>query len=380
MQSIVFITYWFPAPHNPVNGIFIREHARAVAQRHFVTVMHIQGIQPALGQQRTLQDQDGTLTVYRIRYPKPAIPKTAWLRLWTSAQAVIKELDQAGKRPDILHANVFSSAGLGYALSKRFGIPCVLTEHASSFPLNQIKPLEMVSYRFYMNRLMLIMPVSDNLRQHMIRHGVRGPFRVVPNTVDTQLFKPALTKTRVQSGVKEILITANLNAVKAVHLLIQALAALQEERSDFHLSIIGDGPLRSDLLALADKLQVSSRISFLGVKSKSEVANQMRASDFFVLSSLWENQPVVLLEAMASGLPVVAPAVGGIPEFVGAEYGRLSQPGDISSLLENIRFMMDHYNEFNPQVISQYVHTHFDYHSVASQFDEAYQFALKVFP
>jgi glycosyltransferase involved in cell wall biosynthesis len=375
MAHILFITHWFPTIENPVSGIFVREHARAVALFHKVSVIHVRGIsQTALGIEQ-VADED--LTIYRLSYPRPVLPKTGWLSRLRGANRIFQELLHHSDRPAIIHANVYSSADLAYWFSRRYACPAVLSEHATVYPRHLLTSTQLSYYRFFMNRLSLIMPVSRDLQGHMQAAGIHGLFEVVPNTVDTRLFYPASPGAKPPQKPVVILTVALLKPVKGLDLLIEAFSALRARGIDCRLRIVGDGPERQRLQDLADKLQVSSLVSFLGVRSRHEVAGLMRDADLFALSSLWENQPVSLIEAMACGLPVVAPAIGGIPEIVQPEAGALFEPGNASDLAEKLAGLVGNLDHFSPAAGSRYAAETFSLETVGAKFAKIYQQILR---
>ncbi len=107
------------------------------------------------------------------------------------------------------------------------------------------------------------------------------------------------------------------------------------------LVVVGDGPERSRLEALAKRLSVSERVYFAGSQSKLETLMLMAACDFFVLNSTYEGLPHVVLEAMALGLPVVATAVGGIPEVVKDGETGILVPPEGDGLIEALRRLVE---------------------------------------
>ncbi len=109
------------------------------------------------------------------------------------------------------------------------------------------------------------------------------------------------------------------------------------------LAIAGDGPDRGALERRARELGLDGRVSFLGTVSREQVLRLFRAADASVLPSAWENFPHTVVEALAVGCPVIATAVGGVPEVVrDGENGLLVPPGDAAALAEAIaRFFSD---------------------------------------
>jgi glycosyltransferase involved in cell wall biosynthesis len=111
-----------------------------------------------------------------------------------------------------------------------------------------------------------------------------------------------------------VITVANLRVTKDHANLLAAARLVADARPDVHFLVVGDGPLRAELEALAVRLGLEGQVHFLG--SRSDVADLLLAADLFVLASLHEGLPIAMLEAMVAGLPAVLTAVGGIPEAV----------------------------------------------------------------
>jgi glycosyltransferase involved in cell wall biosynthesis len=132
---------------------------------------------------------------------------------------------------------------------------------------------------------------------------------------------------------KRLLFVGRLAAVKGVPVLLRAFAETLEAHPEAHLTLIGDGPERARIEALARELGLGGAVRFPGYLSQDEVADELARADLFVLPSFAEGVPVVLMEAMAARLPVVATRIAGIPELVDEGVaGRLVPPGDAASL------------------------------------------------
>ena len=136
-------------------------------------------------------------------------------------------------------------------------------------------------------------------------------------------------------GPIRLVFVGRLAPVKGVRVLLDAFGQALARGADLRLTVIGDGPDRPALQAMAGPL--GDRVRFTGYQSQDEVAAHLARSDLFVLASFAEGVPVVLMEAMASGLPVIATRIAGIPELVtDGESGRIVAPGDAAALTEAI--------------------------------------------
>ncbi|MGB9880934.1 MAG: glycosyltransferase, partial [Anaerolineae bacterium] len=170
-----------------------------------------------------------------------------------------------------------------------------------------------------------------------------------------------------------LLTVALLHPKKGIPHLLEALAILRAKRSDFLLDIVGDGPHRAEYEELARRLGLQDLVRFHGLKTKPEVAEFMRRADLFVLPSEWENLPCVIIEAMASGLPVVATSVGGIPEMVNDEVGRLVPPKDAGALAEAVTDVLACSGRYEAHRLAFYARERFSYKAVGRTLSEVYQ-------
>jgi len=130
---------------------------------------------------------------------------------------------------------------------------------------------------------------------------------------------------------------ARIEHLKGPMILLEAFAAACRERPDLRLKIAGSGSLKQCLAERAEALGVASRCQFVGVyREREERRSFMRGLDLFALPSLTEGTPNSIAEAMSHGLPVVASAVGGIPDLITPEVGALVRPGDPHSLADEL--------------------------------------------
>jgi glycosyltransferase involved in cell wall biosynthesis len=194
--------------------------------------------------------------------------------------------------------------------------------------------------RWIWRRANRVVAVCESLGQLALRTWPDLRYAVVPNGVDLTLFHPADPATRRPSKRIRCLAVARLIERKGVGDLLRSLALL--ERGRFELEIVGGGADEQVLHDLATRLGVAEDVRFLGPLSRAEVAKRYRAADLFTLPSSAEAFGNVFAEALASGLPIVGSATGGIPDLVEhGSNGLLVPPGDFHALARAIRYLAD---------------------------------------
>jgi len=145
---------------------------------------------------------------------------------------------------------------------------------------------------------------------------------VVPNVVNLEAFSPAAAVPEAP----HLLITRNLEAIYDIETALRAFAAVAEHHLDARLTIAGSGPDREKLERIAEELGVTRSVRFTGALENSELPAVYREASIALNSSLVDNFPISLLEAMASGVPIVTTQVGGIPYLVEHETTALLVP------------------------------------------------------
>jgi glycosyltransferase involved in cell wall biosynthesis len=165
--------------------------------------------------------------------------------------------------------------------------------------------------------------------------------------VDSERFRPAHSDTAPPRGPARILAVGRLVEKKGYPVLLEALAAMAHAGAEFQCEIIGGGPDREALEALAQSFDISDRVAFAGSRTQQQVAASLNQADLFVQSSVVladgdrDGIPNSLLEAMATALPVVASEVCGIPEaVVHGSSGLLVSPGDPKELAEALGLLI----------------------------------------
>jgi glycosyltransferase involved in cell wall biosynthesis len=239
--------------------------------------------------------------------------------------------------PDVVHARncvAWSYAGPAWLLAGRPG-KLMFSIHGLDWA-GAIPRRNVLEYRFLATWTSELLAVSAATADGFsLASGIpRSRFRVLHSGVDLHVFRPRPRGTGYASaaGTLSLVCVARLSRFKGHETLLRACRLLRNDRGkDFRLTIVGDGPERARLEALSQLLGVDDVVTFAG--ERQDTAELLRASDVFVLSSVQEGRPTSVMEAMASGVPVIATDVGAVRELVQQELtGLLVPPGDVGAL------------------------------------------------
>jgi glycosyltransferase involved in cell wall biosynthesis len=194
-----------------------------------------------------------------------------------------------------------------------------------------------------------VIVVSEHARGIMLRYGYpAGKLTVIHNAVsppgDMDAVRRRGEELRSSLGIAGsplIGTVGRMVPVKCQTALLEAIRKLKVRGRLVHAIMIGDGPLRQELEATAASLEIADQVRFLGIRS--DALEWLAALDVFCLPSLCEGIPLVVLEAMTLGTPVIASASGGIPEIVeDGQTGTLIAPGDSKALAEAVEEVLSH--------------------------------------
>lgn len=371
-MRVLILPEWYPAESQTAAGSFVRDQARAVSRLHDVRVMthdprRLSGrSEPAVSE--SVEDGIRTLRI-RTRFRRGTPAGRAEFTLL--ADRALRRLWRDGKPPDLIHAHVYASGLVALLLSRR-RCPVVLSEHHSDFVEGLVDGRMSLAAHAVLKHARVVCPVSDALRDAMRRFEPLGHYEVVPNVVDSDPFVAARARLSSPPRSRRLLVVAFLNRQKGLEHLFKALAGLAETRRDFGVDIIGDGPCRPELEEFARGHLPPGLVTFHGVGKREAVAEAMALSHALVVPSVVETFGVVVIEAIAAGLPVVTTTAVPAREWIPPGAGMVVPPGDSQALADAIGVMMDR-NQRPSHAAAALVAEHFSESVVAARWDEIYR-------
>jgi glycosyltransferase involved in cell wall biosynthesis len=267
------------------------------------------------------------LNIPNLRHPANLFKMTTYLRR---------------HKPQILHTQLEFSIILGSLAARLMGIPCVSTLHTLDNPQEQRARwryhLTLAALKYLCNRSI---GVSESTRQHHLRDGKIPDDKIITlyNGIDLSAYKEPKAESRLEKR-KELglapdsvvaVTVAVLREPKGIQFMLQAMAQLRETNPNLQYLVVGDGEHGPVLKEMARHLGLENRVVFAG--QRKDIPEILPVCDFFVLPTLTEALPTVLMEAMAAQKAIIASNVGGIPEMIqDGLNGRLLPPGDVRAL------------------------------------------------
>jgi glycosyltransferase involved in cell wall biosynthesis len=260
-------------------------------------------------------------------------------RMYYRLPAVLKEC-----RPDIVHTHLHVFRYALPSLLKLKKTPLLHTVH--NLAEREIEPRLRWLQRYALNHGVVPVAVADEVAVSLRRlYGIQC-CRVISNGIPTDSYARPQTPRkdwREREGFTDtdvlFVCVARFAPQKNHALLLDAFHQGLASHPNVHLILVGEGVLREKLEEQAKHLGLDRQVHFLGLRS--DIPDVLGASDAFVLSSDYEGNPLSLMEAMASGLPIVSTAVGGVPDlFESGREGILVQPGDVQGLSNAMTFLL----------------------------------------
>lgn len=349
-MTILILTHSYPDGMNRYRGNFVREQAVALSSLYNVIVVYFKVDYSAFAPFRKYsfdKISDGNIIQYNVVTGR-SFPVINQLKYFRDTFRFIQDEILKNIRPDIVHCHLAYPAGfLGTLISNRLRIPALLTEHTSIRKYYR-SPVHKFCVKYALKRMRIIVSVSTSLK-HEILEVCNTDIRVIPNVVNTGSFT---LSEKPDTGKINIGFLGNMNnRNKGLDLLLNAVASIDHRQIILHIG--GKGVLMKEFAGLSEKLGLHEICRFYGEILSEKKQEFYSSLDFFVLPSRYETFGIVLVEAMSSGLPVVAAKCGGPEDIVTPESGILVEKDNPVMLAEALSTMLASYKLFDRKKIKE---------------------------
>jgi glycosyltransferase involved in cell wall biosynthesis len=363
---IICPTYWYPQYASDTQATYVHDINRHLAARgHTVTV-----ITPG---DPSLPATDAFDGVEVVRFPMELPPDLTYGRVAQSRVSMLGKLARLAVMAHYLEAQYRATVGLArernaqvvhahWAIptgpaatlaGRRLNLPCVITMHGGDVYVNPEQGYDFPTrwyvrpaLRWTLRHAGALTAITEDCRQHALRAGAPADsIRLVFNGTDLQRFSPAAGGSGDalhRFGPHMIFACRQLFPRKGIRFLIEAAARLKPRFPDLKLVLAGDGFERPELVHLAERLGITSDVTFLGWIPNAQLPPFYRAAAISVIPSLEEGFGIPAAEAMGCEIPVVASDAGGLPEVVENGVTGLVVPrGDVDALSEAIALLLN---------------------------------------
>jgi glycosyltransferase involved in cell wall biosynthesis len=390
MKKVLWLASWYPNEADPFSGDFIKRMAEAVSADQPVNIIFV-GKQPDKKtldsyEKSNIEKTKASLSEFIEYYPSAGVGLGVLSKIsslyayFKSHLKIIREFRKNNELPDIVHVQVAMKAGLvALYLKWKYKIPFVLTEHWSGYYEQSRDSLFRKSFldKYLTRRILkhaaLVLPVSEDLGRQINHYWAHVPFQKIPNVVNTRFF--SFPENQPPDEFRFIHVSTLLYP-KNIEGIIRSFGELLKQGFRAELVFVGPvNPGLSDILAALPETR--DKIQFTGEVSYERVSMELKKSSALVMFSFYENMPCTILEALCTGLPVIASRVGGIPELIQKENGILVQPGNEGELTSAMKNVILHYHQYDKEKISRDAVEFYSYESISKKIRQVYQSVLE---
>ncbi len=364
-MKILHLPLWVPNENDIQLGNFIQEHISLSSKRNEIHSIEFFA-DPNLHQVK-IESNSG---VTRISYPKSKFRALNLLRYIKASRLAINELTKIGFFPDLIHCHV---AGRNLWMAHKYfsNKPIVLSEHWSGYVNGNFERQSYLMKKFILsliNKCNVVTSVSDHLKEGMIRQGVSKEIVILQNAIKYKE-KTAIKETEQMT----FLIVADLvDEIKNISGVLEAIKQLKLEHPHFKLIIVGDGPDSPILKEKTNVLDLETQLSFVCRLAQQKVQDYLLKADCLIVNSNYETFSMVTIEAILTGVPVIASRCGGPEQFVNAKNGLLIPKRDKKSLVNAMKEMYQNRSQYKPNVVRNSVKENYSLDRVEDQLNEIY--------
>ena len=372
---VLYIPAWLPTGEDQFGGSFILDQANALRKHTAAQVGFI------YRQDIAIRKKKKVILSYlepfdHIVVAKPYVPKVTGftIRIWCSQyyDAFERYIKRFGI-PEVIHAHSFVAGFAARHISRKCGIPFLLTEHLTSFIEQKITRAHKGTLAKVLKEAEDVVAVSNCLREAISTHTARS-IVMIPNLFDEEIFMPSTAPTKSPFKIVSV---GDLIPRKGFDALIDAFKIAFDRDKDIRLEIIGIGPLRKNLEEQVFRSNLTSQVVFRGACTPDEVAKAMQMSHLCISTSHLETFGITLIEAMACGVPILATPSGGPDEIVTHQTGILTANWNPETVANEILSMKQNSTKFDHEKIAEYAMGHYGSKVVAAQIFRLYEKALR---
>jgi glycosyltransferase involved in cell wall biosynthesis len=379
-KPVLFLASWYPTENDPTHGIFIQNHARALARFTRIIVVYAYSVkETSINEIKIVSD--GNLTELTLAYPKTnvAIPFAKQFSQFSNYVNAYKKLLQylIDQHIDIsaIQVNVvFPVAMILNIFKDHFKVPHTIAEHWSGYlPEDGNYKGSIVKHftKTCFKNSSKVWYVSEKQKQALIAHGLKGNFELLYNAVDTDIFRITDAAKKKQK-LTFLHVSSLVEREKNLKGTFEALKILRTKGYDFDVLVVGGHGADIKRTMLLQESVGFLSVNYTGYLDKEQIATYMNQCHALLLFSHFEGMPVVTLEALACGLPVFASTVGHLPYMISDEFGKLSPVNAIENFAMYLENFIQKKYSFNPQKMSQFISEHASYDAVGKQMFEFY--------
>lgn len=368
---ILILSRGYPTKKNKILGIFEMDQARALKELGCKVVFLSTDLRSIRRKRKWGYERktiDG-IEIYGMNIPLGRVPKFVLDKVSSFAvNYLYKKAVADNGKPDILHGHFTNQAYLGSLLKEKNGIPLVVTEHSSNINKENIREDLLNKGEIAYKKADKLITVSPTLKTRIKeKFGIDSIY--IPNIVDIDIFS---YQSREKREIFKFVSTGHLISGKGTETTINAFYKAFKDYEDVHLKIFGEGSERKKLEGLIKELNLNKKVELMGECSREDIAKEYKNSDAFVLASKSETFGVAYIEALSSGLPVLATKCGGPEAFINNTNGILSPIDDVNSLAKNMRYMYENVNKFSRKDISEDTRKKFSPQNIGDQIINVY--------
>jgi glycosyltransferase involved in cell wall biosynthesis len=368
-KDILWLVSWFPNETEPLAGDFIERHARAASLLNNIQVLFVVKGKPRIEKREYAEGAKATLLYFQAGNAFVSALKYLYY-----FRKLIREYIAANGKPDLVHVHISYRAGLAALYCKwRFKLNYVITEHWTIF-CNEAKPgfrdLSLLTrwlIKLVYKKASQVSAVSKYLGDALTKRFSIDPAVRIPNVVDTKVFFPSH-----KNPTFRFIHISLLNYQKSPDEIFAAVKQLTELTTiPFELVIYG--PIKETHVNSVQELQLQNIIQFRGEVNHDVLSEELRISHALILYSRYETFGCVIIEAYASGVPVVLSDIPVMHENADETTGVFAEIENPEALAEKMLWMMNNHRSFDSNHLAAAAEEKYGFLTVARLFDELYK-------